>query len=164
MINFGHGVMLDTIEKATKARTWRNNPDLNRYFRQSDLITERHQLKWIEHIQTDPTICMYSIIQGIKCVGVCGLTNIDPIHSKAEISCYTEDYKKPLLKKAIMTLIYHAFYDFDLHRLWGEIFEYNKTMIEVFEELNFKEEGRLKESYYKNGKYIDSIIFGLLRN
>lgn len=164
MIDFGHGVALDTIEKATKARTWRNNPELNRYFRQSDLITEGQQLQWLERVQIDPTIRIYSIIQGIRCVGVCGLTSIDFVHTKAEISCYTEDYKKPLLKKAIMTLIDHAFYNLDLHRLWGEVFEYNQTMISVFEELNFKEEGRLKESYFKNGKYIDSIVFGLLRN
>ena len=160
MIDFGYGVQLDTIEKAAKARLWRNDPEQWQYFRQFDLITEAEQEAWVKKVSLSQTERMYTIMCGIKPIGVCGLTSINYVHAHAEISIYTIGGK---LRESLKTLVDHAFKNLHLHRLWADCFYENAEMQKTLLEIGFIHEGTMIESYFKNGKYIDSYIFGLIR-
>lgn len=171
MIDCGFGVSLDTIEKAVNARHWRNEQLLNQFFRQVGLISEEHHKKWLENIETS-SIKMFSIIDSktAYCFGVCGLTSIDYIHRKAEISCYTSPSTSSdiinynLEKSAIKTIIHFGFHELNLNRIWAETFETHADHLKMLDELGLQREGVLKQSYFKNGKYIDSIIHAALRS
>jgi RimJ/RimL family protein N-acetyltransferase len=173
MINYNYGVSLDTIDKASEARTWRNERGYNQYFRQVGLITEMQQEDWLLKIQNTETVKMYAIMinrncseyfNGDFCIGVCGLTSIDWINRKAEISCYTEDWVYENEKAALQTITAHGFNDLNLNRLYTETFETHTLHLKILPEIGFKEEGRLRQAYYKDGKYIDSIIHSILRS
>ena len=55
-----------------------------------------------------------------------------------------------------------AFDILNLHTLKLEVIEDNKVVINLHKKLGFKEEGRLKDFVYKDGKWKDVIIMGIM--
>lgn len=177
MIDFGYGIQLDTLEKAQMAREWRNVKEIYQNCRQVGLISERHHQRWMESGDTET---MFSVIvpdydlarrnEGyVLCIGVAGLTNVHAIHGSAEISLYiAEDYHgiaaPGTAKHIIKTLIAHAFENMNLNRVFGDTFVTNTVELLNLQELGFITEGTLRQAYYKNGRYIDSVIQSILRS
>lgn len=170
MIDYGFGVYLDTIEKAEMARDWRNDYTINCFFRQTGLISEKHHEKWLEDIESSNTR-MFSIadIETDYYFGVCGLTSIDFIHRKAEISCYSVPHSSDNKKNedheynAIKTITHFGFNELNINRIWAETFETHKNHLDILDYLGFKREAVLRESYYKNGRYLNSVIHSMLK-
>jgi len=135
------------------ARDWRNHPSIRRWCRQVGYINEQQQKDWEERIQRDPTIQMFGISNGHDFVGVCGLTSINLYHRTAEFSLYIgpEYQKKGYAEKALKELLRYAFMDLGLNNVWGEVLESNPAL-KLFKKIGFKEEGFLREMYYKEGK------------
>jgi RimJ/RimL family protein N-acetyltransferase len=183
MLDYGYGVMLGDIPE--QAREWRNQMPLLAHTRESDYIHPLQQEKWREKIECDPNNRMYGIhiplvgydenvtgiCSGVRFnstttpVGVCGLTNMRIPHRTAEWSLYVaEEFQgNGYATKALKTLVHHGFMALDLRRIWGEIIVWNAPSIKLAEKLGFKVEGTLRKTYYKNGKHVDTIIVGLLK-
>src|SRR5580765_2610049 len=163
-------------EISSKQREWRNHPAIMNCTRGSELLSEEDQNKWLTEIETDPSIQMFGLsltedskVPGLKkkpiLVGTCGLTSINWIHRSAEWSLLIgpEFQGKRLAKPSLKLLLDYGFLNLGLNRIWGEIFVTNPKSLHLAQSLGFVEEGRLKESYYKNGIFIDSILVGLLK-
>jgi RimJ/RimL family protein N-acetyltransferase len=174
MIDFGYGIQLDTLDKAPQARDWRNQKAIYNNCRQVGLISESNQKKWLE---TGDVQNMFAIFgQDVQCeikaggyIGVAGLTSIHPTHRTAEISLYIAlEYQSTVVKGTsgaiIKTLAAYAFEDMNLNRIFGETFATNTIELLNLQELGFVTEGTLRQTYYKNGQYIDSVIQSLLRS
>jgi UDP-4-amino-4,6-dideoxy-N-acetyl-beta-L-altrosamine N-acetyltransferase len=148
----------------SSALKWRNDPQIYRWCRQYEPITEEHHKKWLESIQDDPKIKMYGIDSEGAYVGVCGFTGIDWINRSAEFSLYiAPDYQRQGHgTEALKELIKHGFETLNLNRIWGEVFEDNPAL-SIDLKLGFQEEGLLRETYYRNGKYINTHIISLLK-
>lgn len=54
-----------------------------------------------------------------------------------------------------------AFYDYDFHKVYGEILSFNEKSIRYHERLGFTKEGALTEHIYRNQTYYDVIVYGL---
>lgn len=177
MIDHNYGIALDTLDKAPYARIWRNQKEIYDNCRQVGLISEKDQANWLANGDTKH---MFAVMRphsdgalredGIsESVGVAGLTSVHPVHRTAEISLYIareyQDTVAPGTAKAIIkTLAAYAFEDLNLNRIFGETFFENTNELLNLKELGFMGEGVLRQTYYKNGKYIDSVIQSLLRS
>lgn len=76
-----------------------------------------------------------------------------------------KDYiRKGYGKEAICLLQSFVFHEMNLHRLELEVYEFNDKALRCYERCGFREEGRLREKIYKNGKYWDLIQMGILRS
>ncbi len=66
-------------------------------------------------------------------------------------------------KEAIRQIIDFAFHELNMHRLWLDVYPFNKTGIHLYESLGMKRDGILRDSYLsaKYG-YQDQIIFSIL--
>lgn len=165
-------IILDTISitDLEKLRCWRNQPEIRRWCRQTGLIEEAQQKKWFERISTDPSIRMYSIVAheipfpaNLDLIGVCGLTDITPVHNTAEFSIYiAENQRRGYATEALKQLLEIGFNELNLNRIWGETFEGNPGM-KLYEKLGFQKEGKLRQTYWKDGAYQDSYIYSMLR-
>jgi RimJ/RimL family protein N-acetyltransferase len=142
---------------------WRNKAEYNQFFRQVGLLTSAQQDEWFKSVHNDKKQSMFAIKKDLATIGICGLTNIDFINRKAEISCYSKDWHEENEYEAISQLVDVGFNSFGLHRIWAETFETHTCHLCVLAKLGFKEEGRLKHSYFKNGQWIDSIIHAIVR-
>lgn len=167
-IDYGYGVYLDTIDRAANfARDWRNNPAVYRTCRQVGLISQHDQDKWFNWQAENKQTRMYSICDpnSIVILGVCGLTSINHINQNAEYSLYIapEFQGKHFAKPALKTLVKHGFDDLNLHRIWGEVFEGHEKSLAIAKSLGFQEEGFLRDTYYKQGKFIGSHIMALIK-
>jgi RimJ/RimL family protein N-acetyltransferase len=100
-----------------------------------------------------------------RIVGVCGLTNMDLINRRAEFSLYVADpgQGKGYGEAALRALIAKGFNTYGLNCIWGEVFEGNPA-IAMFERVGFKPEGRRREFYFREGRFIDAILISLLRS
>jgi ribosomal-protein-alanine N-acetyltransferase len=64
--------------------------------------------------------------------------------------------------EACKAIIRHAFAALNLHRVSFGTFENNLGMRGIAKKLGFEEEGILKQAVFKNGRYVDIILYGLL--
>jgi RimJ/RimL family protein N-acetyltransferase len=66
--------------------------------------------------------------------------------------------------EAMKLLIAFAFNEMNLNRLELEFYDFNERAHRCYLACGFREEGRLRERQYKNGRYADVIQMGILRS
>ncbi len=149
----------------SQAREWRNHPDVWKWCRQYSLISQSSHEKWLSKIESDPTIKMFGIWDEGLPRGVCGFTSIDKHNQSAEFSLYIgpEYQRLGYGFRALCLLLCHGFQDHNFNRIWGETFDRNPA-IRMFRNMGMKEEGRLQQAYFREGKFIDSLIFSIVRS
>lgn len=170
MIDYNFEVELHPIEDdyhLELMRLARNDPEIRMWCRQVGLISQRDQKKWFERQNDDPTMQMFQITD-CECalLGVCGLTSIDHINSRAEFSCYIlpEEQGNGYCTKALKTLFSYGFYQLNLNQIWGEVFQGNPALKIFKEKLGMTEDGILRNFYYKNSVYINAHRVSIMRN
>ncbi|MHA2069020.1 MAG: GNAT family N-acetyltransferase [Candidatus Thorarchaeota archaeon] len=143
---------------------WRNDPEVWDWCRQFTLIDDVQQRNWFEKQSADPTIEMLLIKHRGSSVGVCGLTDIDYKNRRAEFSLYIgpENQGKGLSTPALKTLFQYGFLELNLQRIWGECFEDNPAN-HIFKKLGMEKEGARRNFYFKNGGYVDAILWSVDR-
>ncbi|MEW6680507.1 MAG: GNAT family protein [bacterium] len=62
-----------------------------------------------------------------------------------------------------LLILEYAFNVLNLHKIYGEVVEYNKRHIRLIENGGAKKEGVLKEHIFKDGKYYDMYIYGFFK-
>ncbi len=145
-------------------RKWRNDPRIYKWCRQNEPISIAHHLEYLERSAKDPHSRMYGVAADGFLVGVCGLTSIDWINRRAEVSLYIdpEKHRQGLGTMAAKALMAKAFMVHNLNSIWGEAFD-GSPAIGLFEKLGFKQDGLRREFYFREGKYVDAVIFSKLR-
>lgn len=155
----------DDKEERDKLFAWRNDPLVFSWCRQFDSLHLVKHEKWLVDQANDPKISMYGITSGICLLGVCGFTDLDLINRRAEFSLYIDPKQagNHYGEAALHALVKKGFADYGLNCIWGEAFDGNPA-IKMFERVGFREEGRRREFYFRDGKFIDAILFSLLRS
>lgn len=102
-------------------------------------------------------------------VGMLALCNIDELHRHAESGRFLigdEEAVKgiPAAVEAMKMLYELAFDRLKLARVFGTIPEDNKLMIKWQKFLGMKEEGRLRNHYFFNGRLQDCVMLGILED
>lgn len=142
-------------------RDWRNDDALRSACREYRLLNMVNQRDWFDYISRSHKVEMFGIEVDEALAGVCGLCNIDWVNRSAEVSLYAQD--PDATHRALELLKEKAFDEFNLHRLWVEIYEFHTTKIALLEENGYTLEGKLRAAVFKKGRYYDSLIYGLLR-
>ena len=99
-------------------------------------------------------------------IGACGLCHIDWVQRNADFSIYIgynnlyidEEYAIDAGK----TIIQYGFMKMNLHRLCVEIYDFDERKKRMFEHLGFELDGRHKHTQMLNGKWHDSLFYGLI--
>jgi RimJ/RimL family protein N-acetyltransferase len=64
---------------------------------------------------------------------------------------------------AARLLVRHLFFDLDYHRVQLECYGFNERAIRHAERAGFVQEGVKRNAYWRHGKWVDGVIFGLVR-
>lgn len=165
----GNKVILESVdsEHIEQFRTWRNNPNLRKYFREYREISDLMQKKWFDKINTDPNQVNFSIKDKKtgKLIGHCGLYYINWINRTGEFGIYIgeETYRNGGYgSDSLRCLIRYGFNDINLNKIWCEVYD-NNASIDVYKRIGFVFEGTMRENYYNEGKYWDSHILSILK-
>ncbi len=121
--------------------------------------------KFIDHISIDESQVTMAIDYKDKLIGTISLVfQNDVYRKKAEIGYWIGE-KYWLKGVGTIAVEYMTRYGFDvlkLHRIYAEVFENNIGSMIVLEKNGYKREGVLRDDVYKNGKYLDTIVYGKL--
>ena len=100
-----------------------------------------------------------------KIIGRCGLHNWNTDHSRAEIGYHMEDEnfkQKGLMSEAVQAIIDYGFKMLNLNRIEALVADYNTASLRLLEKNGFVKEGLLRNHYYINGTFEDSVMFSKL--
>jgi RimJ/RimL family protein N-acetyltransferase len=146
---------------------WRNAPENRRFFFSPFLINPEGQKKWLEGLLVDKNriVHMVDTHEG-ESVGMIGLDKIDWRNRSAEggqILLPPDQRGHGYAEEAVSLMIKYAFEELNMHRLWAEVYSFNKGVLGWCQLFGFQKEGVLREAAFTGGKYHDKVIMGLLR-
>lgn len=173
MIRGKENIHLRAIEKAdlSQLMQWRNKPEFRKYFRETSEINLAKQNQWFDMINSANSIHkMFAIVESETnlLIGACGLCYIDWINRSADFSIYIGHNDIYIDKKfaieAAELMIDYGFNILNLHRLWAEIYSIDEAKKSFFKSLSFKLDGELRQTYWHNNKWHNSLFYSLLSN
>lgn len=97
-----------------------------------------------------------------KLIGFVDLYDFDPKNKRAGIGIIvlkTENRQNGFGTEALNLLVNYSFQHLDLHQLYANINPENEGSIRLFSNLGFEKSSIKKDWNYRNGRYIDEIIF-----
>lgn len=153
-------------EDLKQLRDWRNDPEIFSRVREHRLLGMEDQEYWFNSLIRDSRNMMFGVMDEERFIGVCGLTHVDWVGRKAEVSIYIGDARfrgKGYGSMVLGLLADYAFGECNLNRLWAEVFESNEISARLFRKAGYASEGKMRKHAYKNKRFLDSEIFGLLR-
>ena len=169
----GKFVTLRAIEKKDlpKLLYWRNLEELRKFFREYRELNKTQQESWYKNVvKGDKNTIMFSIIckKTKELLGACGLCYIDWINKNADFSIYIGKKKLYIDNKfapdAARTLLNYSFSVLGLHRIWVEIYEFDKKKIKLYKKLKFFLDGKHRETYWYKKRWHNSLFFSKLIN
>ena len=100
-------------------------------------------------------------------VGMVSLTRIDHVNRNAEYNAVVgerNEQNRGIGTAATRAMVKHGFSDLNLHRIYVHILRYNVGSIKMCANAGFREEGTIRDGAYKNGRYHDLVLMGVLKS
>lgn len=152
---------------------WFTDPEVTQYLAMYFPMTEMAEEKFIEELGTtrarSDVMLVIDALEGnaVKSIGSTSLDGINPKDHTATfgIAIGQKDYwSKGYGTEAARLIVNYGFEQLNLHRINSSAVGFNERSIRMHKSIGFKEEGRQKEGIFKNGKFQDHVMFGLLRS
>ncbi|MBQ3022811.1 MAG: GNAT family N-acetyltransferase [Clostridia bacterium] len=151
---------------------WRNDPHLiaclgapYRYINED--VDGEWYTKYL-HTRSDSVRCAIVDDENEKKVlGLVSLLSINNINRSGELHIMignAESRGKGLGTFAVRAMVNHAFDNLNLRRIELQVLENNVAAIGLYKKVGFIKEGLKRESNYKNGRYENMMLMGLLKD
>ena len=147
---------------------WRNNKEiidsLGCPYRYINIDTD---LNWYDNYiknRSNTVRCVISNEENIP-VGLISLCDIDYTNRSTTLAVLIGDISaqgKGYGYKFCTEIINHAFNNLNLHRIESQVLESNERAINLYTKLGFVIEGTKKSCIFKNGKYGNLVMMGLI--
>jgi ribosomal-protein-serine acetyltransferase len=99
-----------------------------------------------------------------KIIGAIGFPSVDRLNRNTSIGYWLAESSqgRGIMTAAVRALVSYAFYEWDLHRVEIHCAPDNHRSRAIPERLGFREEARLRDAELVEGRYLDSVVYGLL--
>jgi ribosomal-protein-alanine N-acetyltransferase len=121
---------------------------------------------FIEYATKDDPIHIFAIEVNQEAVGGIGIHPQSDIFIKnAELGYWLGEpfWGHGIVSKAIKQIIQFGFSTFDIERIFARPYGTNVASQKILEKNNFLLEGRYNNILYKNGEYLDELIYAIRR-
>lgn len=149
---------------------WACKEECSRFFpwpAQTDIEAYKKRiLMWVDNYKNDLYFNWVIELKETKgVIGIINLHNVDEQCRSAETSyILAPDYwGNGIMTEALMCVLRYAFETLELNRVCADVFEGNVASEKVLKKCGFCREGVAREKYFKNGRYFDTILYGILR-
>ena len=153
-----HEADLESLVKSvnnSNVSKWLTNDFPNPYTREDGKT-------YLSRITNDNPAKVFAIEVNGEIVGSIGVYPQSDIHEKcAEIDYWLaeEHWGKGIMPKAVEEIVVYGFRTFDIVRIFAQPFATNLKSHRVLEKTGFTLEARLKKSIFKNGEFIDELVY-----
>lgn len=157
-------------EDLSLLRDWRNIAHFRRNFREHRELNLANQEAWFSKLESQRTDFMFMIerVSDNTPLGACGLLYTNWIIRSADFSFYIGYQEKYIddegyADEAARLLLDYGFKTLNLHKIWMELYEFDKKKLDFFtKKFGFKVDGLLRDNCFEDGKYHNSHIISLL--
>jgi len=127
---------------------------------------KEHGVTFIKMASNDnPTLIFAIEVDGIASGGI-GLHQQTDLHKKnMELGYWLADihWGKGIMSASVKQMIAYGFKTFPINRIYARPFGTNMGSQRVLQKAGFTLEGRFKKGIYKNGQYLDELIYSVLK-
>ena len=158
-------------EDMVRINIWRNDSELINYlgapFRYINLdVDYRWYDNYMQNRNNTIRCAVVEIDNEGDILGIVSLTDINSVNKSAEFHIMignVDNRGKGIGYFATTEILNHAFNNMNLNRIELGVLERNSRAIKLYNKVGFKNEGVKKQSVYKNGKFVDMNIMGVLK-
>jgi RimJ/RimL family protein N-acetyltransferase len=145
-----------------------NNQNVSKNLRDSFPFpyTEKDAVKWLNLACIQNPELNFAIASTDELIGGIGLLlQPDVYRFSAEVGYWLAEpfWGKGIATKALIAFTKYAFKHFDLERLFAGVFDGNDPSVKVLEKASYKFEGRFRKAVYKDNKFSDQLMYGILK-
>lgn len=146
---------------------WMNDFDVTDYIGRSGmLVTFSDEQKYLDNI-SNKNFIQFAIVtlEDDKLIGTISLENIIYINRSAILGIFIGDKEyrnNGYGTEAIKLLLDYGFNYMNLHSIRLDVIDFNERAKKCYKKCGFKENGRVRESIFINGKYYDVIKMDIL--
>lgn len=143
------------------------NPDLEEWMpwaAEQDLAATERFIAAGEEQLRDGKGFQAGLEPGEEIVGVVGLHEIDWVNRNTSIGYWLAEGARGrgLMTAAVSAILDHVFYELELHRVEIHCAPQNRPSRAIPERLGFREKAHLRETELVGGRYLDSVVYGML--
>ena len=97
-------------------------------------------------------------------IGGCGFANLDWKNRYGIVGIFlgSEFHNQGYGTDALTVLVRFAFEQMNLNKVQLDVFSFNERGIACYKKIGFREEGRLRQTIFRNGRYYDTVVMGIL--
>lgn len=172
---YGKRIRLRAVEREDVPRfaQWLNDPEVIAGLLIYLPMASWDETRWFENLAQRPTeerplALDASLPDGSwKHIGNVGLHQIEWTNRAAEFGIFIGDksfWNGGYGTEATRLMLKHGFETLNLNRIYLYVFETNPSAIRTYEKAGFAHEGKLRQSVYRNGRYVDALLMSILRS
>ena len=133
--------------------------------RYCSLEATKTQMNWYAQLRADRTGLWWAIAEPSGApVGGIGFNDYDKTHQKIEIGYWLlrSHWRKGIMKAVMLPALRFAFEHWALHRIEAIVEPGNAASKALLQRFGFQHEGTLRECEFKDGRFINHEVYGLL--
>ena len=122
---------------------------------------------FLKRIENDNPTIIFAIEVNGEAVGSIGILPLSDIHEKSAEFGYwlaEEFWGQGIMPRAINEIVEYGFRTFDIVRIFARPFSINLNSHRVLEKAGFTLEARLKKALFKNGEFVDEMIYAKIKD
>lgn len=166
----GEDVYLRPIEEADAEQcyAWFSDPEVRVHLERAAYPnTAKGSLESIRSVdgKTHWRFAIVARADGVY-IGNCDLFDINWVHRRGELGIAIgrkEYWGKHFGREAVRLLCTHAFRSLNLHKVTLRVHATNDRGLRAYAAVGFKAEGRLRDDVFIDGRYLDTVLMGVLR-
>jgi RimJ/RimL family protein N-acetyltransferase len=175
MINpflIGERIYLRPLDEETdldRCLEWINDPEVLTTLGRRQPMGRAAEREWLqEQYKSEEHLNLAIVLKdGDRHIGNCGFNEIDYVNRSAVFGILIgekEAWGQGYGPEAARLILKYGFEELGLHRIGLDVYSHNPRAIRAYEKAGFVREGTLRESYYRNGVYHDTIVMSVLES
>jgi RimJ/RimL family protein N-acetyltransferase len=165
----GRKVILRPVEERDipNMQRWINDQEVIRGTLQFLPVSETGEREWLERIRKDSHAIMLAIEthegRHIGTIGIFGISWRDGTAHTGTLIGEKDCHGKGYGTDAKMLLLNYAFNTLNLRKICSSSLEFNQASLHYNLKCGYKEEGRRKQQFFRDGRYWDEIKIAVFR-
>lgn len=149
---------------------WLNDPEVVRGISLVVPLSTVQEQNWFDNLRSKPIEehplgIEIQTPSGWTLIGNISLMNIAWKDHLAEVGIFIGDkryWNQGYGRDAMVLMLRYAFFTLGLNRVYLRVFETNPRAVHSYEKAGFVPEGRMRQAYFQDGRFIDVLLMSAL--
>lgn len=167
----GERIYLRPLELADEPRfrVWVNDPANWSTLGKAFPTNERREREFLEKLYETNDQCLLGVVvrEADRLIGSVSLRDMHPVNRCGTFGLLVGDLEqqgKGYGSEATRLMVRMGFEEFNLNRIQLSVMAHHERAVRLYERAGFVLEGRSREAYFRQGRYVDALRYAILRS